>query len=77
MNINLRFVTLDDKEFCQRVHHLAYHDVIVVNRWHKWDTFKTKINGHIGACSCFLGEVNYHRKEQAIDSRNIRKVLAS
>jgi ribosomal protein S18 acetylase RimI-like enzyme len=29
MNINLRIVTPDDKEFCRRVHHLAYHDVIV------------------------------------------------
>ncbi len=29
MNINLRFVTPDDKEFCRQVHHLAYHDVIV------------------------------------------------
>ena len=29
MNINLRFATPDDKEFCRRVHHLAYRDVIV------------------------------------------------
>ena len=29
MNINLRFVTPDDKEFCRQAHYLAYHDVIV------------------------------------------------
>ena len=29
MNINLKIVTPDNKEFCRQVHHLAYRDVIV------------------------------------------------
>ena len=46
---------------------------IIVNRQGKWDTIGTKVNGHLGACSCFPGEVKYRlRKEQDHDSRNIR-----
>jgi hypothetical protein len=42
----------------------------------KKDTFGKKVNGHLGACSCFLGEMKYRTKEQAIDSRNTGTVLA-
>jgi ribosomal protein S18 acetylase RimI-like enzyme len=36
MNINLRFVTPDDKEFCHKVHYSAYYDV-VVRQFGQWN----------------------------------------
>ena len=36
---------------------------IGVWRKQKWDTFGTEVNGYIGACSCSLGKVKYHRKQ--------------
>jgi len=42
---------------------------LLVNRQGKWDTIGTKVNGHLGACSCSLEEVKHRlRKEQDCDS---------
>lgn len=48
-----------------------------VNCQHKWDTFGTKGNGHLRACSCFLKAVEYRlRKGDSLGSGDIRQVLA-
>ncbi len=47
-----------------------------VNRQHKWDTFRIKANGHLGACSCSVEEVEYRLKEGAShDSRDVEVVM--
>jgi hypothetical protein len=41
------------------------HDIVpfTVNRQGKWDTFKTEVNGHLGACSSPGKPVDYGLKE--------------
>ena len=38
---------------------------MIVNRQRKWDTFRTKVIGHFGACSCSVEAVDYRLKKGA------------
>ncbi len=37
-----------------------------VDGQHKWDNFGMKLNGHIGACSCYRKNVEYLQKGAAM-----------
>ena len=47
-----------------------------MNRQRIGDTIGQKVNGHFGAYSCSLEEVEYHRKGTSPGLRNIKQVLA-